>query len=111
LEALRRPELATWPDDAVVVVRRLAEDVAALRERSQQLEQALHTRIVIEQAKGVLAERLAVSVDDAFDVLRRSARSAQVRIHDLAFEVVVSPVTPPPVAREIARRRRQQGAR
>jgi AmiR/NasT family two-component response regulator len=111
LEALHRPEVQSWPEEAVVVVRRLAEDVVALRTRTQQLEQALHSRIVIEQAKGVLSERLSISVDDAFEVLRRSARSAQVRIHDLADEVVDSPTTPPPVAREIARRRRQQGAR
>jgi AmiR/NasT family two-component response regulator len=111
LEAVRPPEVESWPDDAVVIVRRLAQDVALLRERTQQLEHALESRIVIEQAKGVLAERLEIGPDEAFEVLRRAARSAQIRLHDLAREVVAAPTTPPPVAREIARRRRREGAR
>jgi AmiR/NasT family two-component response regulator len=108
LETLRPPELAAWPEDAVLVVRRLAQDVAQLRERAEQLEHALHSRILIEQAKGVLSERLATPPDEAYDILRRAARSTQVRLHDLAQEVVVSPATPPSVAREIARRRRRE---
>lgn len=111
MEAVRRSEPAVWPEEAVAVVRRLAEDVATLRERTRQLEEALDSRIAIEQAKGVLAERLAASPDEAFDVLRRAARSTQTRLHDLAREVVHSPATPPSVAREIALRRRREEAR
>jgi AmiR/NasT family two-component response regulator len=92
----------------VAVVRRLAQDVSDLRPRADQLERALESRVVIEQAKGVLAERLGVPPDAAFDLLRRSARSAQIRLHDLASEVVLSRATPPPVARELARRRRPE---
>jgi AmiR/NasT family two-component response regulator len=44
--------------------------------------------VVIEQAKGMLAERLGVSVEDAFDLLRRTARSNRARVHDLAGAVV-----------------------
>jgi AmiR/NasT family two-component response regulator len=99
----------SWPPDAIAVARRLAEDVAALRERAEQLQRALDSRVVIEQAKGVLAERLALPPDEAFEILRRAARSAQSPIHDLAREVVLAPATPPPVAREIARRRRLEG--
>jgi AmiR/NasT family two-component response regulator len=111
LEALRQSEPAVWPEEAVAVVRRLAEDVAALRERERQLEEALTSRVLIEQAKGVLAERMATTPDDAFDILRRAARSTQTRLHDLAREVVRSPATPPSVAREIALRRRREEAR
>jgi AmiR/NasT family two-component response regulator len=89
----------------VAAVRRLAVDVASLRERTEQLQRALDSRIVIEQAKGILAERLTLPTDEAFEVLRRAARSAQTPLHDLAHEVVLAPATPPPVAREIARRR------
>ena len=106
METLRPPEHAVWPEEAVAVVRRLAEDVTALRERTRQLEEALESRIAIEQAKGVLAERLGTTPDDAFELLRRAARSTHVRLHDLSRELVGSPATPPSVAREIARRRR-----
>ena len=107
MASLPLPELTRdWPPEAVAVARRLAEDVATLRERTEQLQRALDSRIVIEQAKGMLAERLGLPTEEAFEILRRGARSTQTPIHDLAREVVLSPATPPPVAREIARRRR-----
>ena len=52
-----------------------------------QLQSALTSRIVIEQAKGVLAERLQVSPDDAFGMLRAAARSRNRLLSDLAREV------------------------
>jgi DDE domain/ANTAR domain len=42
---------------------------------TEQLQSALNSRVLIEQAKGVLAERLNVPIHDAFTVLRSSARS------------------------------------
>jgi hypothetical protein len=59
-----------------------------LIERTRQLEVALTSRIVIEQAKGILAERHGISVDEAFEQLRGEARSARRKIHDVAAEVV-----------------------
>ena len=53
-----------------------------------QLQTALNSRILIEQAKGVLAERLNISVDAGFGVLRNHARSANQRLHDVAQAVV-----------------------
>lgn len=53
-----------------------------------QLQAALTSRIVIEQAKGILAERWQTGVDDAFDALRGYARSHRARIADLAREVI-----------------------
>lgn len=101
--------VSTPEPEALLVVERLRAEVRRLREQVGQLERALESRIVIEQAKGVLVERLALDPDRAFALLRRAARSGQVRLHDLAHEVVASRATPPPVAREIARMRREEG--
>ena len=54
---------------------------------SEQLRTALQSRIAIEQAKGVLAERLNVSVDDAFQRLRSHARNTNRKLTDLARDV------------------------
>lgn len=90
-------------------VERLRAEVLELRERTAQLERALDSRIVIEQAKGALAERLGVPTDTAFTLLRRAARSEQMRIHELATQVVSGRATPAPLAREVARMRREEG--
>jgi hypothetical protein len=52
-----------------------------------QLQGALTSRIVIEQAKGVLAERLQIRADDAFEVLRGAARSRNLLLSELARDV------------------------
>jgi len=54
---------------------------------TSQLQQALNSRVTIEQAKGVLAERRQITVDQAFDVLRSHARSHNLRLSDLAKDV------------------------
>lgn len=77
---------------------RTDETEAGLRVTIAQLEHALSSRIVIEQAKGVLAERLETSVDEAFELLRRSARNARTNLHELAARVVDEPQTPGDVA-------------
>ena len=68
--------------------------VAELIRKNAQLELALSSRVVIEQAKGILAERLSIGVDPAFELLRRAARSNRMRIHDLARRVVEERETP-----------------
>jgi transcriptional regulator with GAF, ATPase, and Fis domain len=55
---------------------------------SVQLQTALDTRIVVEQAKGILAERWHTSVDDAFAVLRAHARRHHLQITGLARRVI-----------------------
>jgi hypothetical protein len=75
-----------------------------LLERTIQLQTALETRIVIEQAKGILAERYRLSIDEGFELLRKSARSAGRKIHDLAWAIVSSKDTPDEVKRTLDRR-------
>jgi GAF domain-containing protein len=55
---------------------------------AEQLQQALSTRLDIEQAKGVLATQRQINIDDAFLLLRKHARDHGVRIHDVARAVV-----------------------
>lgn len=65
----------------------------ALREAkvlADQLQRALNSRVIIEQAKGVLAERTQVGLDTAFNMLRSYARNNNRRLHDVATAVVSS---------------------
>jgi hypothetical protein len=54
----------------------------------QQLQTALNTRVVVEQAKGVIAERGGVDMDRAFAILRSYARRTNQRLADVARAVV-----------------------
>jgi hypothetical protein len=54
----------------------------------QQLQTALNTRVVVEQAKGVIAERGGVDMDRAFLLLRNYARRTNQRLADVARAVV-----------------------
>ncbi len=63
----------------------------AIRRRetlAEQLQSALNSRIVIEQAKGVIAERRGLDMDRSFEVLRQAARTANRRLSDLARAVI-----------------------
>ena len=60
---------------------RRGEDVA------EQLQEALNSRVVIEQAKGALAHMHSCSPDEAFELLRRYARGKGLRLTDVAHKV------------------------
>ncbi len=53
-----------------------------------QLQHALDTRVVIEQAKGRIAEKLGIDMGAAFDLLRRRARGQGRKLHEVATDVV-----------------------
>lgn len=77
-----------------VAVHRLVELTEILARRCAQLQEALESRIVIEQAKGVVAERFGLEPERAFEVLRRAARSNRMPLKTLAQQVVSSRKTP-----------------
>ncbi len=61
---------------------------------NDQLSGALNSRVVIEQAKGMVAERTGLDMADAFNRLRGHARDHNVRLSDLAAQVVAGTVNP-----------------
>lgn len=67
-----------------IVTHRAAADAQALNE---QLQGALNSRIVIEQAKGVVAEALGVNMEVAFAHLRGHARGGNLKLTDVAAAV------------------------
>jgi GAF domain-containing protein len=84
--------------DEVRVVQSLADvaTIAILQQRgiaraealTEQLQGALNSRIVIEQAKGAVAQRDGITVDEAFAQMRSQARSEQRRLLDVAREAL-----------------------
>ena len=86
------------PDDELAVGQALADvaTIAILSDRSirererltEQLQAALQSRVNIEQAKGILAERGHIDLDEAFTRLRATARSTNQRLSDLARSVI-----------------------
>ncbi|GAV38257.1 GAF and ANTAR domain-containing protein [Streptomyces acidiscabies] len=102
-------------DDDVALAQALADvaTIAILQQRTleqsyvenSQLQTALNSRILVEQVKGVLAERWNTSVDDAFAAFRSYARARRLLLSDLAAQIIAgafdtaaipAPATAPP---------------
>lgn len=62
--------------------------VSEAERRSAQLQHALDSRVVIEQAKGVLAERRGIPLREAFEVMRRYARNNNRKMRDVCDQVL-----------------------
>jgi AmiR/NasT family two-component response regulator len=75
----------------------------ALRAEVEQLKFALASRIVIEQAKGILIERLDLEPELIFTLMRSAARRTRMNLHDLAIEILSSRVNPTYIDGEIGR--------
>jgi len=89
-------------DDGDVQIIQALADIAAiglLQERAisrgevltEQLQGALNSRIVIEQAKGAMAQARGISVDEAFTIIRGHARRTNQRLSDVAHTIVTDP--------------------
>ena len=82
------------------------DELGQLRMSVKQLEHALAARVVVEQAIGVLTERQHSSPRQAFERLRKVARSRGRKVHDLSREIVMSATDPAvPLPPELAGRR------
>jgi AmiR/NasT family two-component response regulator len=87
------------------VVQALADvaTIGLLQERAvrqgevltEQLQGALNSRIVIEQAKGVLAQIHGVTPEQGFELLRRYSRDQRLHLSDVARAVVTDPTSVP----------------
>ncbi|HUQ64462.1 MAG TPA: GAF and ANTAR domain-containing protein [Acidimicrobiales bacterium] len=97
-----RRERGPMPDIDVVAAQALADvsTIAILQHRSalgaqalnEQLHHALSARVVIEQAKGVVAERTGLDMEQSFARLRRHARNHGLRLTDVAQDVTTKAV-------------------
>lgn len=93
---IRRPWTAEGELALVAFTDLAALTIAAMVHRgtqsdlARQLQQALDTRVMIEQAKGVLMERHGLSAREAYHQLRAQARSHRRRLADVAAEVAHS---------------------
>jgi AmiR/NasT family two-component response regulator len=62
---------------------------------TEQLQAALTSRVVVEQAKGLVAERLQVDMDTAFAALRGYARGHNLKLSRVAHDVIAGDINTP----------------
>jgi transcriptional regulator with GAF, ATPase, and Fis domain len=115
---LFRASPGAFPPADVRVGQALADvaTISLLHERSmrhsdtlnEQLQTALNSRVIIEQAKGKLAERLGLDMNHAFSLLRDHARARNLRLSDIAQAVIDGTQT---ITGQTATRPRQSAAR
>jgi len=96
-------DVGHWGPAEVHIAQALAHvaTIGLLQERAirrgevlaEQLQAALNSRIVIEQAKGAIAQFRNVSVDEAFVLLRNHARRTKKRLGDVAHAALADPAS------------------
>jgi GAF domain-containing protein len=82
--------------DVATIALMQERTIRRAEELTEQLQGALTSRVVIEQAKGAVAAMEGISTDEAFEVLRTRARSSQKRLVDVAQSVLDQPRGPGP---------------
>jgi transcriptional regulator with GAF, ATPase, and Fis domain len=87
---MRQADVAAAQAMADVATIGVLQHRAALEAQvlNEQLNHALNSRIVIEQAKGIIAERESLNMEQAFSTLRNHARSHNLRLADVAGDVI-----------------------
>lgn len=80
--------LAQTMAEFTAVILRRAHEAHRSRTLIGDLERALVTRVIVEQAKGIISTRLSLPMDDAFALLRKHARAHQRRVHDVSRDIV-----------------------
>jgi AmiR/NasT family two-component response regulator len=85
------------PEPIVLLQQRVTE----LEAEAANLRTALASRIVVEQAKGVLIERLDLPPETVFELLRSAARRSRRKVHAVAAEILASRTSPAYIEREI----------
>lgn len=96
--ALFRSTASAMTGEDISIAQGLADvaTIGILHERAiresdlakEQLQRALNSRVIIEQAKGVVAQTRRVDMDEAFALLRAYARSNGIKLHDVAEKIV-----------------------
>ncbi|MCR2763138.1 GAF and ANTAR domain-containing protein [Microbacterium sp. zg.B48] len=96
--SLLRSSAGDAPAEDIVAAQAFADvaTIGILHERairessilSEQLQAALNSRVVIEQAKGVVAHTRGVPIDEAFTFMRQYARAHQLRLGLVAAQIV-----------------------
>ena len=74
-----------------ILQHKAADDAQVI---NAQLTTALNSRVVIEQAKGIVAERASVPMDQAFALLRSHARNHNLRLDNVARSVIDGTLEP-----------------
>ncbi|WP_285114236.1 GAF and ANTAR domain-containing protein [Leifsonia sp. fls2-241-R2A-40a] len=95
---LMRTQTGELSEDDMVAAQAFADvaTISILHERTlarsnevrEQLQHALNSRVVIEQAKGVIAYKRSIGIEQAFELLRTYARNHQLGIAAVAKAVV-----------------------
>jgi GAF domain-containing protein len=87
---MRKPDLDAAQAFADVATIAILQHRAATEAHvvNEQLNGALNTRVVIEQAKGIVAERQDLDMEHAFATLRNHARNHNLRLVDVATDVI-----------------------